>query len=72
MYITKWTRAFSVLAFATSLTMGSVSSAYADQKTKNTVTGAAIGAGVGLLIGNGTTAVVGAVLGGIVGSEVKK
>jgi hypothetical protein len=72
MNISKLSGGVGVLALAAALTMGSVSSAYADKKTKNTVTGAAIGLGVGALLGNGTTAVVGAVLGGIVGSEVKK
>ena len=72
MFIAKWSGVVGVLALATALTMGSVSSAHADKKTKNTVTGAVVGAGVGALLGNGTTAVVGAVLGGIVRSEVKK
>ena len=72
MNIVKRSSLFGGLAIAALLTMGSVSPAYADKKTKNTVTGAAIGLGVGALLGNGTTAVVGAVLGGIVGSDVKK
>lgn len=72
MFIAKWSGLLAGIALVASLTVASVSPAYANKKTKNTVTGALVGAGVGALLGNSKTALVGAVLGGIVGSEVKK
>lgn len=72
MFIAKWPGILAGAALVATLTVGTVSPAYANERTKRTVTGALLGAGIGALLGNRKTALVGAVLGGIVGSATKK
>lgn len=61
-------RSFS-LAAACALVL--VTTAHADDKKKNTVTGALVGAGVGALVGDGKGAVIGGVAGAIIGHNWK-
>lgn len=59
------------LATAVSLVFVSASAGFADDKKKNTVTGALVGAGVGALIGDGKGAAIGGVAGAIIGHNWK-
>lgn len=57
------------LAVACALTLATA--VQADDKKKNTVTGALVGAGVGALVGDGKGAAVGGVAGAIIGHNWK-
>jgi osmotically inducible lipoprotein OsmB len=63
-------RSFAALVFATSLVLGGCSGMSA--REASTVTGAAVGAVAGSVVGGPAATVGGAVIGGVVGNEVGK
>ena len=69
--LTKQTRFMSTLALATMLGFAMSSPAAADKQFNNTVGGAAVGAGVGYLVGGNDGAAGGAVVGAIAGYNKK-
>ena len=62
--------AFAFAAAASSLMVTTVAPAFADNRTKGTVTGALIGGGLGALATHGSAkvAIIGAVAGGVIGN----
>ncbi|KIC41932.1 hypothetical protein RA27_00510 [Ruegeria sp. ANG-R] len=62
---------FRSLSVAAVCALVLATAAQADDKKKNTVTGALVGAGVGALVGDGKGAAIGGVAGAIIGHNWK-
>ncbi len=62
---------FRILALALISSLTFASAGMADDKKKDTITGALVGAGVGALIGDGKGAAIGGVAGAIIGHNWK-
>lgn len=62
---------FKSLTLALTCSLALATAAHADDKKKNTLTGALVGAGVGALVGDGKGAAIGGVAGAIIGHNWK-
>ncbi len=62
---------FKTLTLAATCALVLATAGHADDKKKNTVTGALVGAGVGALVGDGKGAAIGGVAGAIIGHNWK-
>lgn len=69
--MTKSGIAFRSLSLAATCAVVLATAAHADDKKKNTITGALVGAGVGALVGDGKGAAIGGVAGAIIGHNWK-
>ncbi|UWR01891.1 hypothetical protein K3740_12550 [Ruegeria conchae] len=62
---------FKIFTLAVACSLALATAVQADDKKKNTLTGALVGAGVGALVGDGKGAAVGGVAGAIIGHNWK-